>query len=301
MPHTTEAKRLLYALFGQFGKILDVVVMKGSGLRGRAWVAFTDVASATEALRAMQDFPFFNKPLVRRAAATGGRAAGRLLARQGGRGCPAPQSTARGPRWSARTPFPFPQHLSFAKTKSEVITRLEAGTKKAKKDRKDKTEAEVPAGTNGSAQPPQPLAPALRAADVGEPSETLFVENLPEATTTEMLTMLFSQYNGGCGEEGGEDRPGGGLRRFPAGVDTRHSRRVGSPERRPPRIGFAGFVEVRMVEARPGIAFVDYQNDAQVGPASEAAGLGNWSGPQCMAMVGRAVGTAPRSPEPCSW
>jgi len=59
-----ETKKCLYSLFGQFGRILDVVCMKTEDLRGRAWIVFADVASATSALRAMQDFPFFGKPLV---------------------------------------------------------------------------------------------------------------------------------------------------------------------------------------------------------------------------------------------
>lgn len=58
-----ETKKCLYSLFGQFGRILDVVCMKTEDLRGRAWIVFADVASATSALRAMQDFPFFGKPL----------------------------------------------------------------------------------------------------------------------------------------------------------------------------------------------------------------------------------------------
>jgi RNA recognition motif-containing protein len=52
-------------MFSQFGRILDVVVMKTYRLRGQAWVVFTDTASATNALRTMQNFPFFDKPIVR--------------------------------------------------------------------------------------------------------------------------------------------------------------------------------------------------------------------------------------------
>lgn len=51
-------------------------------------------------------------------------------------------------------------------------------------------------------------------------NKILFVENLPEQSTTQMLTMLFQQ--------------------------------------------FPGFREVRLVDARPGIAFVEYESDAQV-------------------------------------
>lgn len=47
------------------------MVMKGAALRGKAWVVFADVGAATDALRAMQDFPFFDKPLVRGVEALG--------------------------------------------------------------------------------------------------------------------------------------------------------------------------------------------------------------------------------------
>ena len=59
-----ELKKCLYALFGQFGRILDVVCMKTARLRGQAWVVFVDVTAATNSVRAMQDYPFFDKPLV---------------------------------------------------------------------------------------------------------------------------------------------------------------------------------------------------------------------------------------------
>ena len=62
--YDAEAKRCLYALFGQFGKVVDVVCMKTEKLRGQAWIVFADVTSATNAMRAMQDFPFFGKAMV---------------------------------------------------------------------------------------------------------------------------------------------------------------------------------------------------------------------------------------------
>lgn len=54
---------MLYALFGQFGRVIDVVHLKREELRGRAWIVFEDVSGAASALRNLQDFPFFNKPL----------------------------------------------------------------------------------------------------------------------------------------------------------------------------------------------------------------------------------------------
>ncbi|KAJ8608428.1 hypothetical protein CTAYLR_010330 [Chrysophaeum taylorii] len=56
-------KKSLYSVFSQFGKILDIVCCRGIRLRGQAWVVFAEVGSATNALRQMQGFPFYDKPM----------------------------------------------------------------------------------------------------------------------------------------------------------------------------------------------------------------------------------------------
>ena len=56
-------KKSIYSVFSQFGKILDVVCCRGLKLRGQAWVVFADVGPATNALRQMQGFPFYDKPM----------------------------------------------------------------------------------------------------------------------------------------------------------------------------------------------------------------------------------------------
>merc|ERR1712190_103232 len=55
--------KALYAMFGQFGKILDVVALKINKLRSQAWVAFADTSSAANAVKTMQSFLFFDKPI----------------------------------------------------------------------------------------------------------------------------------------------------------------------------------------------------------------------------------------------
>ncbi|CAN6353818.1 unnamed protein product [Urochloa humidicola] len=128
-----ELKKSLNAVFSQFGKILDVLAFKTLKHKGQAWVVFEDVASATEALKRMQDFPFYDKPMLTQLPIAGGQ----------------------------RVMMP------------EIIV----------------------------------------------PNNILFVQNLPHETTPMMLQMLFCQY--------------------------------------------PGFKEVRMVEAKPGIAFVEYGDEQQ--------------------------------------
>jgi U2 small nuclear ribonucleoprotein B'' len=55
----------LYTLFGTYGVVLDVVALKTRKERGQAFIAFRDVASATQAMRALDGFNFFGKDMVR--------------------------------------------------------------------------------------------------------------------------------------------------------------------------------------------------------------------------------------------
>lgn len=57
-------KKSLYAIFSQFGQILDIVLIKNLKMKGQAFVIFKEIASATQAMRSMQDFPFYEKHMV---------------------------------------------------------------------------------------------------------------------------------------------------------------------------------------------------------------------------------------------
>jgi RNA recognition motif-containing protein len=59
-----ELKKSLHAVFSQFGKIMEVLAFKTLKHKGQAWVVFEEVSSATNALRQMQGFPFYDKPMV---------------------------------------------------------------------------------------------------------------------------------------------------------------------------------------------------------------------------------------------
>ncbi|XP_065844286.1 U1 small nuclear ribonucleoprotein A-like [Oscarella lobularis] len=58
-----ELKKSLYAIFSQFGAILDIITLKTVKMRGQAFVVFKDIGAATNALRSMQGFPFFDKQM----------------------------------------------------------------------------------------------------------------------------------------------------------------------------------------------------------------------------------------------
>jgi len=57
-------KQQLYAAFIPFGRILDIVALRTTALRGQAFVVFEKLASATSAMQKMQGFDFLGKPMV---------------------------------------------------------------------------------------------------------------------------------------------------------------------------------------------------------------------------------------------
>merc|ERR1712212_638570 len=58
-----DLKKSLYAIFSQFGQIVDIVALKTLKMRGQAFVIFKEISSAKNERRAMQGFPFYDKPM----------------------------------------------------------------------------------------------------------------------------------------------------------------------------------------------------------------------------------------------
>merc|ERR1711957_560172 len=56
-------KKSLREVFAAFGGIIDIVAMKSLKRRGQAWIIFKEMSSATNALKSLQGFPFYNKPM----------------------------------------------------------------------------------------------------------------------------------------------------------------------------------------------------------------------------------------------
>lgn len=59
-----ELKKSLYAIFSQFGEIMEIIALKTLKMRGQAFVVFKEIPSASKALQSMQGFPFYDKPMV---------------------------------------------------------------------------------------------------------------------------------------------------------------------------------------------------------------------------------------------
>ncbi|KAJ8096838.1 hypothetical protein POJ06DRAFT_45004 [Lipomyces tetrasporus] len=58
-----ELRLCLYTLFATYGRVIDVVAVKTKKMRGQAHIVFSDVPSATQALRSLQGVTFLGKEL----------------------------------------------------------------------------------------------------------------------------------------------------------------------------------------------------------------------------------------------
>lgn len=59
-----ELKQELFNLFSPYGNILDVIAKRNIRMRGQAFIIFQELSSAVEAVKEMQDYNFFQKPMV---------------------------------------------------------------------------------------------------------------------------------------------------------------------------------------------------------------------------------------------
>ncbi|XP_023565329.1 U1 small nuclear ribonucleoprotein A-like isoform X2 [Octodon degus] len=154
-----ELKKSLYAIFSQFGQILDILVSQSLKMRGQAFVIFKEVSSATNALRSTQGFPFY-KPIRIQYAKTDSDIIAKMK----------DTFVERDRKWEKRKP------------KSQE-------TPSAKKAVQGGAAAPVVGAVQGPMPPAQPL--------LENPSNhILFLTNLPEETNELMLSMLFNQFPG---------------------------------------------------------------------------------------------------------
>lgn len=150
----------LYTSFSQHGKILEVLMGKGRRLRGQAWVTFDDVASASNALRAMSGFVIFDKPLVIHF----GKDKADVIARREG--------TFQPREKRKRDVAPSDKPVNAVK-KAAAVNGNGHGA----------------GGAPAYVPPPPPPAQNL-------PNKILFLQELPESCNKEMLSVLFKQYHG---------------------------------------------------------------------------------------------------------
>ncbi|XP_004396397.1 PREDICTED: U1 small nuclear ribonucleoprotein A isoform 2 [Odobenus rosmarus divergens] len=151
-----ELKKSLYAIFSQFGQILDILVSRSLKMRGQAFVIFKEVSSATNALRSMQGFPFYDKPM--------------------------------------RIQYAKTDSDIIAKMKGTFVERDRKREKRKPKSQETPAAKKAVQGTRSPTRLMGSVT-SLQLSE-NPPNHILFLTNLPEETNELMLSMLFNQFPG---------------------------------------------------------------------------------------------------------
>ncbi|XP_054142517.1 U1 small nuclear ribonucleoprotein A [Melozone crissalis] len=240
-----ELKKSLYAIFSQFGQILDILVSRSLRMRGQAFVIFKEMSSATNALRSMQGFPFYDKPMRIQYAKTDSdiiaKMKGTFVERERDRDrerkrdkrkakggeAPGPKKSGAGAQGTTQGAVPGMPPLAQP---PRMLPHLGGQPPYIPPPGMIPAPGMAPNPGIPPGMAPQPgmaPIPTPQPVTVGKPpNHILFLTNLPEETNELMLSMLFNQ--------------------------------------------FPGFKEVRLVPGRHDIAFVEFDTEVQAGAAREA-------------------------------
>ncbi|TPX30279.1 hypothetical protein SeMB42_g07937 [Synchytrium endobioticum] len=154
-------KKSLRVLFQDYGQVLDIVVGKSIVRRGQAFIVFREVESATKALKEVQGFPLYGKPMD----------------------------------------IQYARGKSDAIAKLDGSLEEQKRKRAEEKAQREKDRVKKPKTEPSSAPPTAPAAtkpynPAYWKPDLTTPSKVLFVEGLPDDTADVVLVCLFKQFDG---------------------------------------------------------------------------------------------------------
>ncbi|CAG8469245.1 12025_t:CDS:2 [Ambispora leptoticha] len=182
-----ELKRSLYGLFSAYGRILDIVALKTIQMRGQAFIVFKEIQSATAAMRGLNGFMFYDKPMHIEYAKSKSDAIAKL------------DGTWKKPSAA----------ISTEKTAHPNLATTSAATSAHITSKRGLEEEESQKTTNGRQKQRESVSPPSEKMDEDEDQEAmishgepealnriLYIMNLPPDVTDEMLSYLFQQYPG---------------------------------------------------------------------------------------------------------
>ncbi|KAI0298823.1 RNA-binding domain-containing protein [Russula brevipes] len=164
-----EIRSQLYALFTTYGRLIDVVATKTPKMRGQAFLVFTDLASATAALRACDGLIFYNKPMRISYAKSKSHA---TLRRE--------------------DPNFIPPNFAHASSAKRVREAEDSDVRAKREKVADEDDEEMDIDDDDEAGPPAPNTSNTQS----QPSNKLLCSNLPQEVTNGVLAVLFQQCRG---------------------------------------------------------------------------------------------------------
>ena len=224
-------KEALSEIFSEYGNVIDLVAKTNLKAKGQAFIVFDDTESAERAVKEVQGFELFEKPMLLDYAKTRSDA---TVAKEGT--SEEFESHKRRRLAEKGTDRVYSQERLRPPRLTCVILERKQAAEAAEIQKKLKRSAAVAAPDAGTARPVKasrgaglkssnPAAGAVVPEEYLPPNKILFVQNLPDNYDVESLTSIFGRYE--------------------------------------------GFKEVRLVPGRTGIAFVEYEAEAGAISAKE--------------------------------
>ena len=223
----------LTEIFSEYGNIIDIVARKNLKAKGQAFIVFDGTEAAERAIKEVQGFELFEKPMVLDYAKTKSDA---TVQREGDS---EEFELHKRKRLAEKGEFPHTHVAWFICILNPYYDTLERkqAAEAAEAQKKLKRPAAPNGPDSGNARPVKtargaglkasnPSAGAVVPEEYLPPNKIIFVQNLPEDYEVEGLTAIFGR--------------------------------------------FEGFREVRLVPGRKGIAFVEYENEAGAISAKQA-------------------------------
>ncbi|XP_061429525.1 U1 small nuclear ribonucleoprotein A-like [Lethenteron reissneri] len=193
-----ELKKSLYAIFSQFGQILDIVALKTLKMRGQAFVIFKEISSATNALRSMQGFPFYDKPMRIQYSKVDSdiiaKMKGTFVEREKKKDrkkSKAKEDAAAAAKKPAIAPAAPMAMAPMVVQQPPPMLGMPPGMPGAPPPYMPPPGMMAP----GMVPPPSGAMPPMQLAE-NPPNHILFLTSLPEETSEMMLSMLFNQFPG---------------------------------------------------------------------------------------------------------
>jgi len=156
----SDLTKMLYLFFSQYGPILDIVVTRCEGMRGQAFVVYTELICAANAMREAQNNSFFNKQMVIQYAQKKSKSVALL----------------DGTFMSEQKKGQLKERQRMEEQANETNKRKAENEEKQASVKKVKPTIVVPTNV--------------------PPNKVLFVQNLPENCSDKMLQPLFQTYPG---------------------------------------------------------------------------------------------------------
>ncbi|RPB29384.1 small nuclear ribonucleo protein U [Terfezia boudieri ATCC MYA-4762] len=176
-------KTTLQSIFAQYGTIIDIVAKKNLRAKGQAFIVFDTTEAAEKAIREVQGFSLFEKPMVLQFARSKSDATVKLTGND-------EELEAHKRRRVAEKERKQAQELEAQKSLKRAAATAPA----------------APAGTPVDGRPAKKVATGLKSTNAAAapsipdeylpPNKVLFLQKLPADTNQEMLSGLFGRFDG---------------------------------------------------------------------------------------------------------